>query len=904
MPATFLATKFLIPFANARHVLRGPLLASLDESLQRRLTVVSAPAGFGKTLLLSDWSRRAAHPEAQSLPAPVAWVTLDEGDNDPMRFWGYVFTALNRVPALKGTASAALAITQDASSAAIEPALANLINALAERPALPEIALVLDDYHVINALAVHDSLAYLLEHLPPNLHLILLSRADPPLPLARWRARGQLLELRAHDLRFTSAEASTLLNDLMGLALSPKDVANLEERTEGWIVGLHLAALSLQARGAHNGPHDFIREFSGSNRFVLEFLTDEVLSHHPPAVRQFLERGSILQRLSASLCEAVTGQAPSAETLAYLQHHNLFIEPLDDIGEWYRLHPLLAEALQAQLRRAQPDLIPELHRRAREWHAQQGHLHEAMRHALAGGDSVWCADIIEREYRRLLAVGEMMTLRHWLDALPEAVISTRPKTRLAYAWALGYSGRYHELERHLQQAEAALTSGEDLTRGEILGLRAITGALRGVPPAQTMETAQQALRLIGDQDALAFGMAHQALGHAYRMRGLPVEAEREYTLAFEQGAASSQLTVLGALLRIAQVQIMRGHLHLGVQSLRQHIELAGAYGGQVRFYAGEAHIRLGDLYREWNQLDTALAHVQEGMELARRVDNAVALAQGYFTLAHVHAARGEPAQVQAALQRAEQCDHEYDFQGFRERVACHRLWLTLAESPLTDALAWAEAYAVRRLEAADTVHDFADLLLARVWRKAGRAAEALALLQELAGRAEAAERSWTLLQTWVLQTLACQALSDPQAASTRLNQALKRAEPEGYIRLFVDEGKPVQIMLSEHARWLRRQAGGPPNQLAYVERLLSEFEPEAFRPAPAGPPRAERLEPLSAREEEVLRLMARGASNRLIAETLVISVGTVKSHINRILGKLGAHNRTEAVMRAQASRLL
>lgn len=898
MPTAFLTTKFFIPPPNTQRVARPRLMRFLDESLSRKLTLVSAPAGFGKTVLLGDWSREVRSMEAGRPAAPVAWVTLDDGDNDPMRFWGYVLTALDRLPALAGAATAALALAQDTSAAGIEPVLTALVNAVAERETLPHFVLVLDDYHTLTAPQVHDSLAFLLEHLPPTMHVMILSRADPLLPLARLRARGQLLELRAQDLHFNLAESTTFLNQVMKLNLSESEVTALDVHTEGWITGLQLAALSMQARA---DPHTFIRDFSGTNQFVLEFLTEEVLRHHPESVRQFLERSAILGRLCASLCEAVTDWPQSADMLTYLHHHNLFVEPLDDVGEWYRLHPLLAEALLAQLRKTQPDLIPVLHERARDWHAQQRHVHAAMRHALANGDMAWAADLVEREYRHLLAIGEMMTLRHWLEALPEAVIQARPKTHLAFAWGLGYSGHYGELERHLQQAEAALTEGENALRGEILALRAIAGALRGVAPQITMATAQQALTFVNEQDPLPYAMAHQALGHAHRMLGKPILAEREYNIALASGPASSKLTVLGALLRVGQVQVARGHLLAGAQSFRKHIELASSYGGQVRLYAGEALIRLGDLYREWNELDTALAHVQEGLDLAQGVENALALLNGYFTLAHVYAARGDHQAAQTTLQHIEEKAGHYDFQGLAERLALHRACLALVAGRMEEANHWAEGYAAQRLPDSAAVTDFQDLVLAHIWLKSGRVLEAQSLLDKLNDSAETAGRVWTVLQASTLRALAAQTRGDTRQARAILAQVLARAAPEGYIRLFVDEGPAMQALLVEQTPAL----GNSDDPVrTYLKRLLAAF---GSTPEPCNRNLTftdHLIEPLSLREQEVLRLMADGATNQAIAGTLVISVGTVKSHINRILGKLGAHNRTEAVVRAQTLHLL
>lgn len=898
MPTAFLTTKFFIPPPSAQRVVRPRLARALDESLNRKVTLVSAPAGFGKTVLLGDWSRQVGSPEAGRPAVPVAWVTLDDNDNDLMRFWGYVLTALDRLPALAGTATAALALAQDTSAAGVEPMLTALVNAVAERADLPHFALVLDDYQALTAPSVHDSLAFLLEHLPPAMHMVVLSRADPPLPLARLRARGQLLELRAQDLHFNLAESATFLNQVMKLNLSESEVAALDVHTEGWITGLQLAALSMQARAE---PHTFIRDFSGTNQFVLEFLTEEVLRHHPQPVRQFLERSAILGRLCASLCEAVTDWPQSADMLTYLHHHNLFVEPLDDVGEWYRLHPLLAEALLAQLRKTQPELIPVLHERARDWHARQRHIHIAMQHALANGDMTWAAELVEREYRHLLAIGEMMTVRHWLEALPEAVIQARPKTHLAYAWGLGYSGRYGELERHLQQAEAALRDGENALRGEILALRAIAGALRGVDPQITMTTAQQALTFVDEQDPLPYAMAHQALGHAHRMLGKPALAEREYNIALASGPASSKLTVLGALLRVGQVQVMRGHLLAGAQSFRKHIDLASSYGGQVRLYAGEALIRLGDLYREWNELDTALAHVQEGLELAQGVENALALTNGYFTLAHVYAARGDHQAVQTTLQQIEQLAGYYDFQGLAERLALHRACMALVAGHMEEANRWAEGYAAQRLPNSVTITDFPDLVLARIWLASGRGREAQALLDELNDGAESSGRGWTVLQATTLRALAAQARGETWQARTLLAQVLVRAAPEGYIRLFVDEGQAMQVLLAGQAPAL---ANSDDHMRNYLQRLLAAFDSPLDMSHRGLTANDQLIEPLSTREQEVLRLMADGATNQAIAGALVISVGTVKSHINRILGKLGVHNRTEAVVRAQTLHLL
>jgi LuxR family maltose regulon positive regulatory protein len=874
-------------------------MQGLDEGFKRKLTLVSAPAGFGKTILLSDWAQNVARPEDHRAPTPVAWLSLDGGDNDPIRFWGHVLTALDRLPALTGAATEALAMLSATPPVAIETALTALINALVERERLVDIALVLDDYHLVSAPPIHAAMAFLLDHLPPQMHLLIASRADPPLSLARLRARGHLLELRAHDLQFTPEEAAAFLNDVMRLGLSPGDVAELEARTEGWITGLQLAALSLQG---HGDPRAVVQTFTGQHHFVFEYLMEEVLGRQPERVRHFLQATSVLERLSGSLCEAVTGQPDGSAVLAQLWHDNLFVEPLDEAGQWYRRHHLLAEVLLAQLHQTQPDLIPELHRRARDWYAQHGHLHEAIRHAQAGGDHAWMVDLIEREYRQLIARGELVTLRRWLDSLPPDLLRARPRMCVCYAWAMSYSSRSDVLEGYLAQAEEALTGleGEAVSalRGEILALRAIEGALRG-QANRVVELAQQALELISDQDMLARALVYQALGHAHRLQGQPLKARRAFEATLALGSVASKLVPLAATLRLGQVEAMQGGLHEAAQTLKQSLQAADAFGGQTLLYSAEAHVRLGDILREWTDFDAALEHVLKGIELARRADNVIAILSGYFTLTHVRAARGETALAWEALGQAEALALRYDFPHLEARVASHRAWLGLIAGDVEAAVRWADAYAANRAQLHDQVlTDFQDTLLARTRLRQRRAREAYLLLTEVLAEAEAAGRGWMVIQCRALQALALQAQGQSTQALEALARALSLAAPEGYVQLFLDEGQPMRRLLSVFTE----QAAVEDTARAFAKRLLSAFAPPA--PVVHAPMPPSFVEALSTRELEVLRLMAEGRSNQAVAETLVISVGTVKSHINRILGKLDARNRTEAVARAHTLQLL
>lgn len=909
MPASLLATKIMLPPVSAGWVQRPQLFRRLDAGLKHTLTLVSAPAGYGKTSLLSGWATSVGR---SGSPTPVAWFALDRGDNDLTRFWGHLLMALNRLPGLTGAAAEALAMLQAVPAVALETAITSLINALAERETLPDFAIVLDDYHLITALPIHDTLAFLLDHLPPQLHIFLASRADPPLPLARLRARGQLQELRAHDLRFSFAEVAAFLNQVKGLGLSPSAVAELETRTEGWVTGLQLAALVLQAPLAFQAPRppdrpaepvSVVQAFTGQHPFVLDYLVEEVLRHQPAAVRQFLEGTAILERLCGPLCEAVTGQPEGSAMLAQLWRANLFIEPLDEVGQWYRRHHLLAEVLLKRLQETQPALIPQLHKRARDWYAQHGYWSEALRHTLAGGDLAWAADLVERDYRTLIARGELVTLRHWLDLLPPELVRSRPQLQLCWAWAWSYSGRSDVLEQHLAQAEAALATQPDeaaaALRGELLALRANMLVLRGHPD-HVVELAQQALNLIPTQDALLRALASQALGNALRLQGQPLAAQPAFEAALAIGTTASPLVLLAALLRLGQVQAMQGQLRAAAQTFQRSLQAADHVGGQALLYSAEAHVRLGDIYREWGERALALEHVVKGIELAERADNVIAILSGRFTLAHLRAARGETDLAREALQQAEALAGRYDFPHMAERVASHKAWLELRFGELSFAAAWADGYASQRSQRQTlNVSDLQDTLLARVRLRQRRFPEAQVVLTGMVREAEAAGRGQTVFQAKALQALVWLAEGRSAEALEVFTHICALAAPDGYYQMYLDEGEPMRLLL---ARFVEQLPEGAVR--TYVTQLSGGFGSSTLSQQPARLTPSPLVEPLSPRELEVLCLMAEGQSNQAVAEALVISVGTVKSHINRILGKLAARNRTEAVAHARACGLL
>ena len=654
--------------------------------------------------------------------------------------------------------------------------------------------------------------------------------------------------------------------------------------------------------------------FTGQHPFVKEYLIEEIVSRQPEAVRRFLEQTSILERLCGPLCEAVTLQPDADATLAYLWHANLFTEPLDDGGHWYRRHHLLAEVLLGQLQLSQPDQLSELHGRARDWYARNGLLAEAIHHALAAHTYDWIADLIEGEYRNLVARGELVTLRRWLESLPEQLIESRVRCCLAYGWALGHPGRIDQLERWLGQAEtlAADVTGPpaaDVTgppvraiRGEILALRAVAASLRG-RTANVAEMAQQALDLAPAGDRLTRAVAWQALGNSYRLRGRPEEGRQAFETVLSLGAAIGGPVTLAATVRLGQVMVMAGQLRQAEQIFQQALAQVQDNGAQLALYTSEARIRLGDVYREWGRLAEAEQHVRQGLELGRQADNAPAMLSGYFTLAHVQVALGQLGEAGSTLREARALAGRLDFPRLIERVNAHQAWLDLKTGRLAAAAAWAADYAANRVlpdGPAEVAMDFQDLLLARIWLAEAKAGQALRAARDARETAQRAGRGWTVVQGLALEALAQQAGGQLAEAKTTLAGALDLGAGGGYLRLFLDEGEPMRVLLAG----LVEPPGERVGPAAFAAHLLEAFAGRATsetapkrRAASAGPAL---VEPLTARETEVLRLLVEGDSNREIAEALVISVGTVKSHINRILGKLAVRSRTQAIARAHA----
>ena len=901
MPGPLLVTKLYIPPLRSELVPRPRLVARLNQAIEppgpgggrfaRRLTLVSAPAGFGKTTLLSEWlhSRREATP-----PLQAAWLSLDAGDNDPARLLAYVVAALQGLkPGLGGAALSAYRSPQPPPTEAV---LAALINELAELAA-PAV-LVLDDYHLIEAQAIHDLLAFLMEHLPPQAHLVIATRADPPLPLARLRARGQLAEVRAADLRFAPDEAAALFNQAMGLPLTAKEVAALEARTEGWIAGLQMAALSLERRRQEQGAPDlsgFVQAFAGDDRYVVDYLVEEVLEGQPEAVQTFLLKTSILARLSGPLCDAVTGQADGWARLQALERANLFVAALDQKQVWYRYHQLFADLLRQRLERTRPEEIPALHRRASEWYEQNGWEAEAIDHALAAEDFERAAQLIAGSLWEVMARGERATVLGWLDALPGEMVRARPRLCLTAAWASLAAMELDAVEPRLQEAEQALRASPPAGEGpallgEIATIRTTLAGLRGDVP-RSIELAHQALAHLPEEELFLRGAVTNTLGAGHEANGETEAAGRAFAQAAELcRRAGNPVVALIALCNLGRTQQLQGRLHQAQETYRQAIRFAAEQGEPSPPVTGLAHVGLGTLELEWNDLAAAARYLQQGLELGRRLGIAEIQVVGHAFLAQVYQAQGETAAALEANGEAEALARRYQVSaGTLAQIAARRARLWIVRGDLAAAARWAQQSGLGVDVEPAYPHEFEQITLAWLLLAQGEAGKAAGLLTRLLAAAEAQSRAGSAIEILVLLALARQGQREGDQAIAAMTRALALAEPEGYVRTFVDKGRAVADLL--------RRVAGPTAGPSYVRKLLAALD----APVPVAQPP---VDALSEREMDVLRQVAAGLSNREIAARLFITEGTAKWHVNKILSKLQVRRRTEAVARARELGLL
>jgi LuxR family maltose regulon positive regulatory protein len=918
MPIPILSTKLYIPPVRSELVSRPRLIERLNGGLRRgrKLTLISAPAGFGKTTLLSEWIQCE---DEETLPPRFAWLSLDSGDNEPTRFWAYVLAALRTVPDLReaGAGESALGMLQSPQPPPVEALLTDLINDVAELAAQSaeqgtaagcNLVLVLDDFHVVTNPQIGEALTFFLDNMPPCMHLVIATRSDPSLPISRLRGRARLTELSAADLRFTSQEATAFLNHVMGLDLSAEDVETLEERTEGWIVGLQMAARALQATPTaperdSSPARDFIAAFAGSHRYILDYLTDEVLLREPDDVQEFLLQTSILARLSGPLCDAVTGQGSGQEMLERLDAANLFIVPLDGERQWYRYHHLFADLLGRRLVKVHADLVPVLHRRASEWYEGANLVEEAIAHALAGRDFERVARLVEQH-----AVQHMSTYRQearlaeWLQALPDELVQERPWLCVYLAWTRYWRGLRGQVEECLVRAERALAAGtsaggEDrLIAGYIAAIRA-HHALTSQELQRVIEMADQAIRFLPEGDYMRCEAA-VALGGAYWGLGNVAASER----AFAQARATALVSgyhplAVPSSCYLSDQQIKQGRLDEAGATCRTALEWAIGPSGRALPVAGFPLVKLGDLAREWNDLEAAGRYLQKGVRLCAQLGQADVQAEGYVALARLKLAQGDVQEALSALQKADEIAQNVQIDPW---ITCWadecRLRLWLSAGNLAAATHWAQSSGLSVDGDLSYQYDLHHINLARVLIAQGANLEALGLLARLLAAAEKAGWVHQQIKILVLQALALQARGDDEGALAALERALSLAGPGRYVRVFVDEGAPM-------ARLMRQAAE---RGIAFADRLLSVFELDAALPAAVSVPPSPvtrrpsaLVEPLSERELEILRLIADGMTNRQVGETLFISVGTVKAHTSNIYGKLGVRSRTQAVARAR-----
>lgn len=915
MSAPLLATKLYRPPPRPQGVMRPHLIERLTAGLHRNLTLLAAPAGFGKTTLLSQWLDGCAR--------PVAWLTLDASDHEPARFLAYLVAALQTVvPEFGAGLMAALLAPQAPTPAA---AVMGLINALATL-AQP-VVLVLDDYHLVNAAPVDAALGLLLAHQPPQLHLVIATREDPPLPLARLRARDQLTELRAADLRFTHLEAGALLSQTEGLSLPEDVVAALASRTEGWAAGLHLAALSLRS---HQDAASFVRSFSGSQRFVLDYLLEEVLQQQPAPLQQFLLRTSVFDRLCGPLCDAIlatpagTGQA----TLEAIERANLFLIPLDEHRYWYRYHHLFGELLQQRLLQ-EPAMdagaIAMLHVRASGWYEAQGLLPEALHHAAAAADPARVAALAERAWAHMDSSFQAAAWCRWVGQLSEEVLRVRPVLCTQYAWALMDTGQIAASETWLRHAERwlpAVDRAASASHDEMAALVVVASELLPSLPARIAAARAYLAQSRGDfVAAQQYAAATEALStesepllqaQAAVLRGASQWASGALEAAYSAFAAWVEHTratgnlafALASGFYLAEIRFAQGQLREAARLYRQFLNLVPADHEALTMAAPHLHLGLAVIAHEQGDAQAATLHLRTSQELGEQA----ALIDWPFRWRLAQARMAESSgNWEAALDLLDAAEQRYlpnPVPNLRP-VAALKARVYLRQGNLAAATAWVAACGVAATDALSYQREFEHITLARVlvatstrsviarYRRepvTGDLHDALEFLTRLLAAAEAGGRISSQIEILLLQSLAYAALGDSAQARIPLQRALELAEPEGYVRLFVDEGAPL-------ARLLERELDAGGSRQTYLKRLRAAFAPQlTAHPASLALPPAE---PLTAREREVLRLIAEGLSNQELAARLHLSPQTVKVHTRNIYSKLGVASRTQAVARGR-----
>ena len=909
-----LNTKLYIPRTRPQIVARPRLIEQLNDGLYRKLTLISAPAGFGKTTLVSEWVEGldTADKKGRHVDHIIGWFSIDKGDNDRVQFLAYIIAALNQIEGLDPNfGQAVMSMLRSPQPPPTETVLNSLIN---EIDAISvKLLLVLDDYHLIETQPIHDALTYLIEHLPPQAHLVIVTREDPPLPLARLRASDQLTDIRATDLRFTSSEASEFLNSVMGLNLSPEEIRKLETRTEGWVTGLQLAALSMQGR---EDTTVFINSFTGSHHLVLDYLIEEVLERQSTSVQTFMLGTAILNRLTASLCNAVSDQEDSQEILQELERANLFIIPLDNERNWYRYHHLFQELLRQRLDRIDPAKGKELHRRAALWWDENGFFDQAIEHALLCGEPEWAASMLEDHIDELWHGGKGIVVWRWIRRLPIDTVNSKPMLCIMRGYFLHGGGEQEEAEQSLQLAEELIDSGQYLPanteqasststmnatilKGKLAVIRGLMRSFWGEIP-ETIRYTDEALEYLPPNELGWIALAAIARCEIHAFLCDTAAARKVQSEAVDAcKAAGNDYFVMIASLRLAGTLKEQGHLQDALEICQQKLRISEERGLSESSTAGSLYLLLGEILAQTGEIDTALENANKGITLDERSAYLpVRRCWSYLMFMRVLLSHSDYSGIVAKISKMRVLAPKSESLTWIASLAQAwqaRVWL--AQGRLDLAAEWLDEEA---LEVDCDPDDFdmfrlqEAVVVARVLIAQGRLEEAEALLTKLHGFAQKNGLVARDIEILALASMAYQAQGNPTEALTELEGALALAEPGGFIRVFVDEGPPMARLLYKA---LDREF-----ETEYVRRLLAAFpiaEPLQRDLMKSRDHQSELIEPLSGRELEVLQHMATGATNREIADQLFLSLNTIKVHTRNIYGKLGVNNRTQAVNRAR-----
>jgi ATP/maltotriose-dependent transcriptional regulator MalT len=905
MTDSLLATKFFFPGTRPEIVSRDRLIMQLNESLYHKATLISAPAGFGKTTLVSEWARGL---QVESTENTVSWLSLDANDNNLLRFLTYFITALRKGQGAEAAiGEGALDMLQLPQIPSFEDILTSLINEIVG--IRKKIIFVLDDYHLIDDQDIHESLSFLIEFLPQQMHLVIVTRHDPSLPLGRLRARGQLTELRASDLRFTPSEAAEFLNQVMGLNLLAEDISALEKRTEGWIAGLQLAAISMRG---HKDATSFIKSFTGSHRLVLDYLIEEVLSQQPESIQSFLLKTSVLERLNGSLCNALTGQENAQKILERIDHNNLFIIPLDSERRWYRYHHLFMDLLRQRLEQSQKELIPVLHRRASKWYEQNKLDDEALDHAFAAGDFERAADLCELMWPSWSENERSLIWFRWVKKLPEELIRLRPVLSVAFAQALLNAGELEAADARLTDVERCLESASDMnTQPETQTLNMIvvdekqylllpawlattrayhaqaTGDVRG-----TVEYCERALELFPEEEVYNRAAVTGLIGLAYWANG-DLEAAHA---TFSDGLFQNVHDRIKGTFVLANMKMALGQLREAERACERGLRLAKDYIPAMPLGTEDIYSGVSEIHREQGKLEIAAQDLQMSKKLGEKVDMPDWQYRWCVAQSRLDVSMGKLDAAIAMLDKASRVYVRTPVPNTSPVIAMKaRVWVK--QNRIEEAQTWVRERELSFTDDLSYMREFEHITLVRIFiaqYKNGGEREsirkALGLLDRLIAAAEEKGRRGCIIEMLVLEAMAFEAQDQIPSAVKSLERALQMAQQEGYQRIFVDEGAPIETLLGNiHAE--------DDKMKKYIKELLAAFEvKEAHSVSSSGQPL---IEPLSERELEVLQLLAEGLTNPAIAARLYVSHNTIKVHTRNIYGKLGINNRTQAAAKAR-----